>query len=381
MEKLVLKRRDYSSYYSRMFYFWVFLYLMFIGIPLISLYVMNARFFSAILKSDIIPIFLISVLGILFYRIWLRKTYIEISDLGIKYVSGLPDFIGKYKPDWEKSWAEIQAVSITDHVKFVNPEFRYFLIRTYNEDYKIFPTRWNDSNKKDNPFSTILTKKLFRKKYVDQKIKQSSLYEVFEKRGLLHPNLDLIKPESEWTDINSSPIAIAMTSIFIASLFYFITETYFTLSEFYADKPPFNWFILIGILTVPIAYFWLKKSKLKPKEIGIMAVLVGFGIAMVSYPIILRLNQWTDEEGLQTYSYILKEDKRWKSEDSIHKLPDLIFDLKGSDYWKQFDLNAEKKFELRKGGLGFYQINMEPIYADQREFYEGKKKKVETAQK
>ncbi len=50
------------------------------------------------------------------------------------------------------------------------------------------------------------------------------------------------------------------------------------------------------------------------------------------------------------------------------KVPNLVFDI-GSGYWRQFEPGDSKTFELRMGGLGFYQVNMRPIYAEQKEFY------------
>jgi hypothetical protein len=45
-----------------------------------------------------------------------------------------------------------------------------------------------------------------------------------------------------------------------------------------------------------------------------------------------------------------------------------VFDI-DSRYWNQFEPGDVKDFQLREGGLGFAQINMAPIYAEQRAFY------------
>ncbi len=39
------------------------------------------------------------------------------------------------------------------------------------------------------------------------------------------------------------------------------------------------------------------------------------------------------------------------------------------EYWAQFESGSIHHFELRKGGLGFYQLNMAPVYAAMKEFY------------
>ena len=77
------------------------------------------------------------------------------------------------------------------------------------------------------------------------------------------------------------------------------------------------------------------------------------------------MNAWTDPIGPQTYRYTLAErDVRAAEED----VPDLVFDI-SSDYWDQFEPGDARSFELRRGGLAFYQVNMRPVYAEQREFY------------
>ena len=44
-----------------------------------------------------------------------------------------------------------------------------------------------------------------------------------------------------------------------------------------------------------------------------------------------------------------------------------------ADYWRQFKLGTTHSFELRKGGLGFYQVNMQPVRARMREYFTGER--------
>ena len=43
-----------------------------------------------------------------------------------------------------------------------------------------------------------------------------------------------------------------------------------------------------------------------------------------------------------------------------------------ADYWRQFKLGRTHRFELRKGGLGFYQVNMQSVHAKTHEYLIGK---------
>ncbi|MCK7509538.1 MAG: hypothetical protein MZV70_39540 [Desulfobacterales bacterium] len=40
------------------------------------------------------------------------------------------------------------------------------------------------------------------------------------------------------------------------------------------------------------------------------------------------------------------------------------------EYWAQFKPGSVHQFELRRGGLGFYQLNMRPLEKALREYYE-----------
>jgi hypothetical protein len=81
-----------------------------------------------------------------------------------------------------------------------------------------------------------------------------------------------------------------------------------------------------------------------------------------------RLNEATDTEGLSTYEYRLTEYVVFSPEDP--NLPVLRFPG-DADYWRQFKLGTTHRFELRKGGLGFHQVDMRPVHAKMREYFIG----------
>lgn len=386
MEKLVLRRDGYESFENKWFYVSTIATIVGIIILGICFYIFSSEAFFEFFSISGFLLFLAHLAMFHIQYLWIVKPRIEINDLGIKYTSGMPSFLKRFSPDRDMSWIDIKTISF---IKLKHPSHQhlgFFSINTNEYKFKISPSEWIDQNNKIKKESITWFDRIFKQKEIAQrKVDESPLFKIFEERDLLIETPHEKYEDPEWTDINSSPIGIAVFSVFVLSLIYFTTETYFTLSEYYAEKTPYIWFGVIGFLAVIPAFYILKQSKLKPKEIGIMAALVGFGVALVSYPMLLRVNQWTDDNGLRSYSYTLVEKGRWMPDTmglgDKYQMPELVFDLALSDYWNKFEINSTKEFELRKGGLGFYQVNMEPIYADQREFYEGKKKKVETAQK
>jgi hypothetical protein len=95
--------------------------------------------------------------------------------------------------------------------------------------------------------------------------------------------------------------------------------------------------------------------------------MFGIGIGLISYPLSIHANQWTDNKGLVSYTYELRESRRWYPIDS--DMPVLTFDLR-SQYWEQFPVGEQKRFELRDVAFGYHQINMTPIFEEQKKFYD-----------
>ena len=96
-------------------------------------------------------------------------------------------------------------------------------------------------------------------------------------------------------------------------------------------------------------------------------MLFGIGVALAAHPMLLRLNQLTDSDGLQSYAYTLGADGVWTSA-FPGEAPDLEFGS-ATEYWSQFRPGDSKTFNLRTGGLGFTQIDLAPIWKEQRAFY------------
>ena len=154
--------------------------------------------------------------------------------------------------------------------------------------------------------------------------------------------------------------------LFVGLVLYFILDMYFGFGEYYAGAVPWHLFAAAGVCGLGLAATMLHIAGHLSSQGKLIAMLFGAGAGMASYPFLLRVNAWTDPAGLQAYSYTLGSDDTWVARADV---PDLVFDI-GSDYWNQFGPGDSKSFELRRGGLGFYQINMRPVYAEQRVFYE-----------
>ena len=93
---------------------------------------------------------------------------------------------------------------------------------------------------------------------------------------------------------------------------------------------------------------------------------LGCALAAALYPGLLRVNQLTDRGGLVSHRYALQADLSLKPvEDG---LPVLRFP-RYADYWAHFARGSLHEFALRRGGLGFYQVDMAPVNEDMRAWY------------
>jgi hypothetical protein len=102
------------------------------------------------------------------------------------------------------------------------------------------------------------------------------------------------------------------------------------------------------------------------KNSALYALLFALGIGLAAYPLLARVNAWTDTAGLHGYEYRLDTDYVWCSREP--GVPDLDMYLSGSRWWRQFHPGDSYTFELRKGGLGFWQVNMSPVYEAQKQY-------------
>jgi len=178
----------------------------------------------------------------------------------------------------------------------------------------------------------------------------------------------ILKPSQEIKDL--TPATLTIATIFLLLVVYFIVETYFTASEYYVGGPPYLLLILCGLVAAIIFFILLNRIEPQRKNSALYAVLAGFGAGLAAYSLIARLNIMTDADGLKSYAYTLGTDYIWRSEN--HSLPELRLYLHSSKWWQQYKPGDSYTFELRKGGLKLWQVNMSKIYESQKLFYDCK---------
>jgi len=146
--------------------------------------------------------------------------------------------------------------------------------------------------------------------------------------------------------------------------------------ETYIGGYPLIWIYSAGVITCIIAGVWLIKRSVPAFTAWGLALILGFISSATMYPALLRLNQLTDFQGLNDYEYRKTNINTFKSVTGL--LPEVT--MQTTEYWNSVIYNESVMFSIRMGGLGFYQLDMAPVYSKMRiwnclEHAEGDQKK------
>ena len=164
-----------------------------------------------------------------------------------------------------------------------------------------------------------------------------------------------------------TPATLRVAIVFFLCVFYFGGEIYFWGTEYYAGSPPYPLIVIMSLILGFAAYQYLLKKEPERTDARTYGLLASLGFALFTFAVILRLNIVTDSQGLQDYHYQLSADLTWQSEAAV---PILDLYMSGSEYWQQYEVGDEATFQLRQGGLGIWQVNMDKVYDQQKLFYD-----------
>ena len=323
---------------------------------------MDASGIDPEIVASLLMQFVLSVVVVLLLFIWVRlavKARILIDPHGIRFESRLPQLLEPLRPNWHYRWSEITGAALGKK-GLGNHLQRQLTLTAGGSVYTLIPWQWVDENEKSSLFEFTLPGKK-----AEMALRKTPLVSLFEDRGLLTDGPVNAK-QSDGFD--GKPTVRVVAALFITLVAYFVIDQYFGVEEMYAATPPYHWMVSIGIAAGAIAYLILPNEPHYAARSTLVAVLLGAGVAFAMHPMLLRANAWTDESGIQTHDYVLGEGSRWMAA-SNGDLPELFFGTK-SAYWRQYRPGDHKTFEIRIGGLGLYQVNMAPIYEEQRAFFE-----------
>ncbi|MGI9289989.1 MAG: hypothetical protein ACR2QG_01785 [Gammaproteobacteria bacterium] len=292
-----------------------------------------------------------------FFPRMVMRGRVVVDDIGIRYESRLPDLLRFIRSDWRVRWDEIKDVYIQKSM-YSQPLAKKIAIEGMMETHTVMPWQWVEAGKQP----TLFNMQPPQGAEAEAAFHDSFLVALMRERGLLE---DVTEQKKAKDSFDSDPRVITVAALFIGLILYFVFDQYFGMKEFYVGTPPYHLMAGLGIFAAVLTYKAVPETEKTISRLRMISVLLGIAVALAAHPFLLRLNAITDDKGLQTYEYQLVADGLWQSTIGA---PDLIFDI-GSPYWEQYETGDRKYFQIRQGGLNFAQVNMAPLYVEQRAFY------------
>jgi hypothetical protein len=295
-----------------------------------------------------------------------RRMRVIINEAGVHFKCGLSNGMKLLVPDWSVSWDELQDTSW----KLVPGQYiaSRLMLHTKRKTYRISPWHWVVAGASVDRY---FPRRNCSKEQAGSILRRTALVEWVRKMfpGYRDDSFYQARQSAVDLDFDGSdvtPLTAIVAFVFVALVFSFIIDIYFTANEFYADYVPYQLISLSALTGFMIVHLALRHFEPERRNSALYALLFGLGIGLAAYPLLARINAWTDNAGLHAYEYWLDTDYVWRATEP--GTPDLDIYLSGSRWWRQFHPGDSYTFELRKGGLGFWQVNMSPVYEAQKHY-------------
>ncbi len=293
-----------------------------------------------------------------------------LDELGVSYVSPLPKALQFLHPSWSLQWSNIRRAEFKTNTYAKRPELISVVFHTGLRQRRIRPYMWVDAATFEPPsWRKQLRVAPLKAEEIVTEVMNSPVMRFVQTRShvkLTPLKLDQLKPYA----LERNPVALGFVVLFFVSIVYALVDGLMLNSETYAGQPFLSAYMAAGLTLGVLAALLLRGAKVPITETVVVAVLAGAAFGAALYPGLLRINQLTDKEGLRAYEYTMIAPAHFSPK--IEGPPELKFPARHREFWSQYEPGSTERFELRKGGLHFYQINMKPIYKRIRDYYEQK---------
>lgn len=283
----------------------------------------------------------------------MRYEAVTIDDEGIRYSFTPPRLFARLRRTWRVGWDELRAARVELQLGS-RPMLR---LDTAQGMRSLALAEWVDAAQ------TYRLRFSFFKPRFDQQMafaQQSALWQALTARGIAIAVPDRARVIEADLFANRYTL-VAVMAIFALGIYGF-TDFIFVEEAYVAGYPKVVVFGLgVAVALVATLVLWRQKIKVL-QAVGVGAMLgLAFGFAAV--PGLLRVNALSDTAGPKAHTYILQVHTRLVSHEP--NLPTVIF-KHDRDYWTLFAVGSEHRLYLRRGGLGFQQVHLSPLYADMR---------------
>jgi hypothetical protein len=312
-----------------------------------------------------------SVAQMFYFVMAQHRERLVLDELGMRYVSPLPKALQSIMPSWTFQWSEVRRAEFKTNLGGQRPELVTVVFHTGLRKRMIRPYRWVDAANFHPPSwkkQVALTRP--KPEEITAQVMSSSVMQFLQTQPhikLAPLSTDQLKPFA----LGKNPVALGFVALFFISSIYAFVDAVFLNTETYATEPLYPVYVAGGLAIALIGVWLMRAAEVPITETLVVAVLTGGAFGAALYPGLLRVNELTDTAGLQSYEYKMIEAAYFVAE--REGLPELRFPERHREFWAQYAPGSKHEFELRKGGLRFYQIDMKPIYNRIQDYYEQKR--------
>jgi hypothetical protein len=309
-----------------------------------------------------------SVAQVFYFVMAQHRERLVLDELGMRYVSPLPKALQFIMPSWTFQWSEVRRAELKTNMVGQRPEFVTVVFHTGLRKQTVRPYLWVDAANFQPPSwkkQVGLTRP--KPEEVAAQVMSSPVMQFLQAQPhikLAPLSIDQLKPFA----LGKNPVALGFVALFFVSGTYAFVDALFLNTETYATGPLYPVYVAGGLAMTLIGVWLMRAAEVPIMETVAVAVLTGGAFGAALYPGLLRVNELTDPAGLQNYEYTMKAPVYFVPEQE--GLPELRFPERHREFWAQYTLGSKHEFELRKGGLGFYQIDMKPISDRIQDYYE-----------
>ncbi len=328
--------------------------------------------------AEVLAIVVLAIGQLWYLRRASKHERLFLDESGIRYQSPLPEALRSLQPDWLLRWSQVRGARLVVPKALGYPDLAVLEFDAVPEKRRFFVRQWSAADSTVEPAAqdegVSLRERFFSgsssardAERTMRAIEQSPLVRYARAVGIA-VSADASRGTGSGFPLESNRHALVGALSVIVLLCYGLTDIA-VYEESYAVDPPLVLFFLAAAIGALAGMLWFALAGVPRAETLGLSLFLGAAAGVASYPGLLRLNAATDTEGLRACEYRLAEYVVFMPADAA--LPVLKLS-KYADYWGQFKLGTMHRFELRQGGLGFYQVNMEPVHARMREYFAGR---------
>lgn len=298
----------------------------------------------------------------------MKHQVIHVDELGLRFDNGGGMLAGLLARPWSLRWREIESVNWRFNRQ--QPHLSQLILQTAQGQRVLVPWMWPDTAQPlpKRPFSVSM------KSMDDKLLSQLNRMPLVQAIEAARPDLGLqtadptAKPAKGAGLTGVTPVTGLIAATMGFGVLYFITEVYFTLSEFYVVGPP--WLGLVGVAAASALLIYILLGAVEPqrKDSAVYALLFAVAVGFIAYPLSIRISIWTAPAAEISSQYELGKDYVWHPKADT-SLPPLHLYLQSSRWWRRFKPGDTHTFEVRRGGLGRWLVDMRRIYSEQKAYY------------